>query len=192
MHNVTLHQLLALSAGSMPQDVQTKLEASGALAPVREALAQKAKGLSCEVISAKIIEALAELWNINLADIFLGAWNKFQELHKYRDKNRYPANETYLVHLVEHTIKSEHRPYIAVLINGVELPGKIEFAISLTLAVKGAALKIRDGKIKEILPGSCQGKGTLACGEFVLWEQGTQEFTLPASISLGEGISITA
>jgi hypothetical protein len=192
MNKVTLNQLFSSSEGSISKDIQAQFEASGAMAPLREALAQEAKGLSCEVIAGKIIEGLTELLNINLEDILVGAWKKYQELRKYGDKNRYPSNETYLVHLVEHTIKSEHRPYMAVLINGVELPGKIEFALSVILTVKGAALKIRDGKIKEIMPGSCEGKGTLAWGESVLLKQETRALALPASISLGEGVPIPA
>jgi len=187
--SITLNQFLTLQEGGIPKDLEARLEFSGDMATVRDAL--QARGLNWEMAWSKIIGGLDELLNISLEGILVKAWKKYQELRKYRDNEKYPPNETYLVHLVEHTIRSVHRPYLAVLINGIEIQ-KIEFAISLALTMEGAVLKIRDGKIKEIMPGACKGKGTLSCGEFVLMEQKTRKFVLPASISLGGGIPIPA
>ncbi len=187
---VTLKQFFAFPEGGLPKDIEARLEASEAMAKVQGVLAQQARGLSWGIAWSKIIGGLDELLNISLQGILVKAWKKYQELRKYRDKERYPPYETYLVHLVEHTIKSEHHPYLEILINGVEIHQKIEFTISLALTIEGAVLKIKDGKIEEIMPGSCKGEGTLACGEFILLKQETRTFALPASINLGEGIPI--
>jgi hypothetical protein len=68
--------------------------------------------------------------------------------------------------------------------------GKIEFNIDISLTLKGIILKIRDGRIKEILTGSCKGKGTVRYGNLVITEKETGSFTLPGSIDLGDGIPI--
>jgi hypothetical protein len=119
------------------------------------------------------------------------AWNKYRELLKYTDKEKYPPDVSVLVPLAEHTIKSEHKPYIEILINDKSV-GKIDFNINISLTLKGIILKIRDGKIKEIQTGSCKGKGTIKCEDLVILEKETESFSLPGSINLGEGIPIAA
>lgn len=91
--------------------------------------------------------------------------------------------------MAEHTIKSEHKPYIEILINDKSV-GKIDFNINISLTLKGIILKIRDGKIQEIQTGSCKGKGTIKCENFVILEKETESISLPGSINLGEGIPI--
>lgn len=189
---VTLKQFFAFPEGGLPKDIEARLKVSNNTAPVREALAQQARGLSWGITWSKIIGSMDELLNISLEDILVGACKKYIELRKYRDTERYPPYETYLVHLVKHTIKSEHHPYLSVMINGVEIPQKIEFTISLALTIEGAVLKIKDLKIKEIMPVSCKGEGTLACGEFILLKQETKTVAFPTTITLGEGIPIPA
>lgn len=68
--------------------------------------------------------------------------------------------------------------------------GKIELEITVSLALEGFTLKIQDGKIKEILTGSCKGEGSVKCENVVLLEKELAPISLPGSIDLGEGLPI--
>jgi hypothetical protein len=153
-----------------------------------EAIAQR-KQLPCQGLVQEACGRVSELLDIRLEDIFTGAWNKLQSLQKYLDKDRYPPEKVVLAPLAEHAIKSQHRPYIEILVNEA-LVGKIEFQIDLVLKLQGFILKIQDGKITEAFTGTCAGKGTLACENFVMLEKETDAIPLPGSLKFGEGIPI--
>jgi len=125
---------------------------------------------------------LDELLDVDLQEVLIGAWNKSTILRKYLDVQRYPPDKTFMIHLSEHSIRSEHRPYLEVSING--LSGKLEFRLVLELKVKGFKLKIRGGEIHEILSGECRIKATFSCGPALLWMTETGTISLPGSIKL--------
>ena len=110
-------------------------------------------------------------------------------LLKYTDKGKYSPNDIFLVPLAEHTIKSEHKPYLEILINDKSV-GRIDFSINVALTLKGFILKIQDAKIKEIQTGTCKGRGTIQCEDIVIMEKETGSFPLPGSITLGDGVPI--
>lgn len=136
-----------------------------------------------------IVDKIGDALDISVPDIMVMAWNKYRILLKYLDREKYPATETFLVALAEHTIKSEHRPFIEMLVNDKPV-GKIEFNISVSLMLEGIILKIQDAKIKEISIGTCKGKGTLRCENQIILQKETEKISLPVSIGLGEGVPI--
>ncbi|MCF6148326.1 MAG: hypothetical protein E3K37_06675 [Candidatus Kuenenia sp.] len=52
---------------------------------------------------------------------------------------------------------SEHCLYTEIRINDIAV-GKIEFVIAIALMLEGIILKIQDGRVREILTGSCSYK----------------------------------
>ncbi len=159
-------------------------------AQLKEALAHKAPAISWSLIPSEFNLKVGELLDIDLADIFVRAWNKYRILKDYADPDKHPPEETILAPLGEHTIKSEQRPYIEIFLNEARL-ATITFQISLSLVLKGIILKIQGGRITEILTGSCQGKGSIKCENQVLFEGETESVVLPGSIKLGNGIAIS-
>ena len=140
-------------------------------------------------LSGMIEEKIDDLLDIPIPDILQRAWKKRKEMLKYTDKDKYPPEVTSMVNLLDHTIKSEHNPYLEVKING-NLIGKIDFHIVLSLVIKGILLKIQDGKITEITTGTIKGKGSVKCEDYVILEKESETFNLPGSINLGDGIPI--
>ena len=47
-----------------------------------------------------------------------------------------------------------------------------------------------DGKIKEVITGTCKGKGTLKCEDLVILEKKIESIPWPGLITLGEGVPI--
>ncbi len=109
-------------------------------------------------------------------------------LNRYLDRDNYDPEEVVLVELAQHEVKSTHAPELDIVINEQSV-GAIQINIELVLAFKGLILKIQDAKIKEIIPGSCQGKGTISFYGKVLIQKESETLELPA-IDLKDGIPI--
>ena len=158
------------------------------LSVLKERLIKEARvawPLACNLIVGKI----GDLLNISVPDIMIAAWNKYRTLAQYTDKEKYPPDETYIVTLAEHTVTSEHSPSIEIIFNNVPID-KIDFDITFSLTFSGINLKIQDGKIMEVMTGTCKGNATVQCENKTIFEKETKSYTLPGSISLGGGVPI--
>ncbi|HEY54975.1 MAG TPA: hypothetical protein G4N91_01660 [Dehalococcoidia bacterium] len=184
---ITLNQFFSPEKKLSPEQLSS-LESNKKVSSLKEKIWKETK-VKGPLVLDLIIKKTAEILDIGILDIMVKAWNKYKILLKYLDKEKYPPGETFLVPLAEHTIKSEHRPSIEILIND-QPAGKIEFSISISIMLEGVILKIQDGKIKGITTGTCKGKGAFACENVVLLEKKTASIPLPGSIDLGEGIPI--
>ena len=186
---LTLNQFFSPEKELSPGKLSS-LESNKKIASLKKRILKEAK-VKGPLILDSIIKNTIDMLDIKILDIMVKAWNKYKILLKYLDKEKYPPEETFLVPLAEHTIKSEHHPSIDILINDKPV-GKIEFSITFSIMLEGIILKIQDGKIKGITTGTCKGKGTLACENVVILEKKTESIPLPGSIDLGEGIPIPA
>lgn len=186
---VTLQQFFAApEQGAWPLK---ELEGNREFSKLREALATEAPGLAWAGAFDKVVAGIPKLFQVSTTDIMVKAWNNFRILFKYLNREHYPPDEVIYLELGEHTVKSEHHPHIEIILNGKTIK-KIPFHILITLTFKEVTLKIQDGKIKEITPIGCEGKGVCKLGEFVLLERKTGPVPFPASIDLGDGIPIAA
>lgn len=186
----TLRQFFSYNENDLSQKRLSEIESDEKMSSLKEVVSKEAKEISWPAAFNEIIKNIGDLLNIGIPNIMVLAWNKYGELLKYTDKEKYPPDVSVLVPLAEHTIKSGHKPSIEILINDKPV-GKIDFDINIALTLKGFILKIQDGKIKEIKTGTCKGKGTIKCEDFVILEKETESFPLPGSINLGEGAVIT-
>ena len=171
-------------------DWVSRVVESSEFAHIKQGIAREMKGVrEPSSFYELVIRQLTDLLNIDMSDILIGAWRKQQEIMQYRDANKYPSGEVNIVPLIEHTVTSRHSPTIQPIINDVSLP-KIKFDVILKLKLNGVMLKILDGKIMEILVGSCTGNGSIEYEGLAVLEKETSPFTFPASIVLKEGIRI--
>lgn len=185
--HTTLNEFFSLK--EVKKDQLSEIESKSKVATLKERIKEKAKEIDWPAAFEAIIKKAEDLLDIEIPDIMIGAWKKYAELAKYTDAEEYPPDETYLVPLAEHTITSNHKPHIDILVNDHKL-GSINFSIDLSLALKGFVLKIQAAKITEILTGSCQAKGSLKCEDFTLLEKQSEPLSLPVSIILKTPISI--
>ena len=185
---ITLNQFFSLYAEELSEEGLC-VESEGQTTSLREIVAKEAKNIKWPGVFGVIVKKIEELLDIGISDIMVKAWAKYKALLKYTDREKYPPDQTILVPLVEHKIESEHHPHIDIMIDDKPF-AKIEFQIDVELLLKGMVLKIRDGKIKEVNVGSCEGKGSIKCGEYVILEKEMEPFSLPSSVDLGDGIPI--
>jgi len=172
------------------ENTLSKFKSMKSMEALKEKVEKEVPAIKWSAAFQEVIKQIEDLLNIRVVEIMAMAWNKYRVLQKYTDKEKYSPNDTFLTSLVEHTIKSEHKPYLEILINNNSV-GKIDFSIYISLTLKGFILKIQDAKIKEIQTGTCKGKGTIKCEDVMIMEKETESFPFPGSITLGEGIPIT-
>jgi hypothetical protein len=136
-----------------------------------------------------VIKQVSDLLRIDVRDILARGWSKYSEFLEYLNKDKYPPGEPAFVPLAKHTIVSEHSPSLKPVINKITL-GEIQFTVHLEFLLKGAVLKIDDGKIMEARIGTCEGKGNVQYGGFTILEAKSQPVEFPGSIEFGEGVPI--
>jgi len=130
-----------------------------------------------------------ELLDIDVGSIIAAAWNKHGELRKYADRSRYKPGETVKLSLVDHSIRSKHEPHIDFLIGDIK-QCELRFDVDVTLSIKGLELRIRDGRIRSILVGSCQAGGEVALHGYRLAKERSRPIEIGPEIDLGDGIAI--
>ncbi|MFC2032405.1 hypothetical protein ACFLUS_03455 [Chloroflexota bacterium] len=184
---ITLNQFFS-SQTQLSAKRLSSAESSEKMAAVKRKLLQEAK-VMWPVMLDIFLEKIKDILNITIPDIMIAAWNKYKILLQYKDREKYPPCDTFLVHLAEHSFQSLHKPFIEIWINN-QLVDTIDFDITVALTLKGISLKIQDGKIKEIIMGTCKGKGSIKCENKLILEKEMKSFTLPDSIKLGEGVPI--
>lgn len=181
--DVNLNSILARERPNFSELLARTIEESSMLASVAAPLLSAAAGQRWSAqVACSAQDNLGELLNVDMRDVLIGAWNESVVLRRYLDSQRYPPDQTVVAHLSEHSIRSEHRPYVEISVGS--LSERLEFGLLLELKLKGFRLKIRGGQIHEILNGDCQGKAKLSCGPALLWETETGTLFLPGSIKL--------
>jgi hypothetical protein len=140
-------------------------------------------------VSSEVMKKLEGVLDVDLGGIVLEGWGKYKELLQYRDRTRYPPDQTILLPLAHHEIRSVHKPYVDVLLDDKPI-GRVTFTVDLRLIFDGVVLVIQDAAIKEIKSGSCEGRGVLSCGQVALVDRRIVKFDLPGRIKLGDGFPI--
>ena len=186
---LNLKQFFSVKGDDLSQRLSRGLEPSESEFSVKASLMKEVPQMRWVETVSGVVEKFDDLLNIRITDIMVSAWNKYGVLRKYADKEKYPPNETILVPLAEHTIKSDHQPFIEILKND-RCVAKIEFTVNIVLKLEGIILKLQDGKIKEIRTGDIKGEGTVKYGGFVILNKDAGSLSLPGTIDLGEGVSI--
>lgn len=124
---------------------------------------------------------IGELFDIPISDVLLSSWKKATEVQALLYKSKASPDETFFAGLAEHTINSEHRPFIEITIKSQPIR-KIEFIARLSLKLNGFVLKIQKGDIKEIQTGTCEIGGTLEYEGIRIAEKKLEPISLPASV----------
>ncbi len=155
----------------------------------REDVTAKLPTLQWPGAAGEIAAKTTDLLDMPLSGILFKVWNRAGILKKYVDPEKYGPDEVFLVELLDHTVKSTHRPYIDIRVNETPVR-KIEFDVVLELAVHAVVLKVQDAKIRAIQTGSVKGSGKLSWQGLVLGEKKDVTLDLPGTVELGEGVPI--
>jgi hypothetical protein len=163
-------------------------DSANVLSELKQKLAQNGSKIPFPLFRDQAMEKAArDLMNVRLDTILFSAWAKSPPLKKYLDREKYPADSTITVAVGEHTVNSEHHPWLEASIGGIDC--RINFGITLALKLKSSVLVIKDGRIKALKPGECSANGTVTCQNVQILEKVPETIPL-TTFDLGEGFPI--
>jgi hypothetical protein len=187
---ITVDEVLGFDADDRRQRL-AELESSPAFAGIAETITRNFSHLSTAAAVRAIVAKIPELLRVDVESLLVGAWKKYAELQRYRDAATYPPDETVLVELAEHTIRSSHTPYLDIMVGESRLH-RIEFQLDLELVIKGAVLTVRDGRIWAVSVGSCEASGELTFKGYSLLKRQSTPVALPGTHTFAAPIPIPA
>ena len=185
----TLKDIFGWPDKELTPDQWSELEASDRMKDLRTALERQGIAGHWSAAKAEILEKTEELLNVELSDVLTRAWSKVRELQGYRDSEKYPPENSYLVPLAKHTIRSVHKPHLEIRVNRKTI-GRVEIEIEIEIEIRSMMLTIQGGKIWKIATGECRGEGSLYCEGILLAQEESKSLRLPGTIELAEGLEI--
>ena len=179
---MTLAHFFLTEEKAITGKIRADLETSSRMADLRKAVEKVGEGLLWSSVEDELYNSFAALLNVPLKSILVSGWAKQAEIRKHLKKGAAaPPEEIFLVPLAKHTLSSEHKPSIELLLNQQPL-GSVTFHIILALKFEGAVLKIQRGRIREVQTGTCLGSGRITCEEILLIEKTTEKINLPGRL----------
>lgn len=165
------------------------LQSNPAFARLATAVAGYGDLLSWPSAFGEIAGKIPDLLAIDPSKLLVGTWAKGKEFQRYADPEQYPADETILVKLTRHTIRSAHQPKVEVMANDV-LVDTVDFELAMAITIDGAVLKIKGGKIHEVALGEATASGELSCEGHSLAKRESEPFELPGKLAFAEPFPI--
>jgi hypothetical protein len=161
---------------------------------IREAMSRRHLAIAAggtETLAAFGLRAMAgalarnlkPLLHIDLADIFVAAWNKSGTLRQHLEKSAHSPGKEIFLQLAEHKIVSRHAPHVSLMKEGAEI-GRVEFEVALELVLQGAVLRLLDGAIQDVQIGRVKGKATVKCSGAVIVEKEIQPTAVPGTLKI--------
>lgn len=165
------------------------LRSNPAFARLAGMVAEYGDLMSWPAAFGEIAGKIPYLLELDPSKLVANAWAKGKEFQRYADPEQYPPDETVLVKLARHVVRSSHDPHIEVMANDT-LVDTVDFSLSLAITIEGAVLKIRDGKIWEVALGECTASGELSCEGHSLARRESEPFELPGTLVFEKPIPI--
>ena len=166
---VTVTGLLPDTFKNMESAVKNELSKDTALG-----VAGKLWGL----IGSAATDAIRNRLNFDVVDLLGCGWVVARELHEYKDPQKHPANETSIVYLGQHKMKTNIHPVVILTLGPIRR--EVPFTLELTAQVNSVALLIRNGHITGAGTGDCFVKAQLKLRDIPLHEPiKSRKVTLP-------------
>lgn len=165
---------------------EIKLNEAG-LEAVKQQAGSAVAALGWNSFADGVRNSIASNFDMSIGGILAAAWSKRRELQKYLDK---PEATNYL-RLAKHTVNSDHKPEVEVLLNEKAV-AKFQFEVKFKLDIEGANLMIHEGMIKKVTAVSGKASCTISFKGYELFKKESQQIDLPGEVEFNPGIVIRA
>jgi hypothetical protein len=182
---LTLGNVLLAGATKVSDRLGASLEHGPEANQIKAALAKAAPGLPLGVLLDGIGKAIQQALDVPVTDLLIGAWQRARDLRAALETTRESPGMTALVPLVAHTISSEHRPYVDVVVESVPL-ARLVFPVKVEFRLDGVIVQVRGGRIAEILAGTVKVKGTVKFGDVDLFEKALAPISIPGVLAVAK------
>ena len=162
------------------QDLFVTSNSDRQIPELKQAVAKHATAIKWDPIQDVLADKVLEMIDMPVLGILVSGWKKYRQVKDSEDGE---------VPLADHTFKSEHHPYLEILVKGVPVE-KLNFTVAVELILEGFILTIQDRKIISVQTGKMKGQGSIAMEDSVIVEKEFGTVRLPGRILLGEGIPL--
>jgi hypothetical protein len=104
------------------------------------------------VAEREINAAASRLLDIDLSDVLIGGWLRYEQLRRAAANTRNGGCEC--VPLARHRVNATHRPWIELRVNDVPI-GRIDFEIRTTLEIDGVTAVVEHAALQKLRYGEC-------------------------------------
>jgi hypothetical protein len=119
------------------------------------------------LIGSTATGAIRSRLNFDVVELLGRGWSVARELHEYKDPNKHPPNQSSIVYLGQHNMKTEVHPVLTLMIGSIQSP-ELRFTLEMTAHINSVALSIRDGHITGLGTGDCFVEAQLKYREIAL------------------------
>lgn len=161
----------------LPEKVIRDFEATEEVQKLRRDIKHKVPHANWTTIREELLKELQKLLDLKLQPIFVESWKSHQDVVREIDHQlEEQSNESALVSLTDHEIRSSHSPSLLVQIEDTTHP--LRTFIGLSFNLSDVTLKIQHGEIQEIISGTANGSGFFQYQNATLIEQDFLNFSI--------------
>ena len=180
---LTVGDVLLSGATSLSDRLRESLDIGEEAAEIRTALERAVPGLPLGSVIDGVSASLQQALDVPISSLLVNAWDRSRELRAAIKQTQDQPKAAVLVPLLAHTITSEHRPYVEVVVGGTPL-ARLVFPLKIAFTLDGFVLRIAGGRIAQATTGTLKIKGTLKFADFVLLEKSLPDVSLPGTLAL--------
>lgn len=172
-------------------DPVTALAKSMDAAGVAAAVLRFVEGLSSaaqDEVKRQVAVVANGVLDLDVVDLVVGAWRKHAALVAAAERTLDVPGSEEIVDLASHGIRSVHRPYVAVLVDGREVT-RIDFELIVVVEIKALVGVVQAGRLLALRGGQCEVEAMFKAEDITL-VQGRRRFDLNAYLPLGAGIEL--
>jgi hypothetical protein len=140
-------------------------------------------------VGRQMATVAATALDVDVIDLVVGGWRAHSRLVSAAKRTLATADSEEIVDLVSHRIRSVHRPYVAVLVDGVQV-ARLDFEVTVLFDIKALVGVIRAGRLVALRGGQCEIMATLAAEGIPLAQQ-RMPLDLSIRLPLRTGIQLT-
>jgi hypothetical protein len=141
-----------------------------------------------DAAAGQIAAAAAQLLDVNLADVLIGAWRLHEELVKAARRSLQAPGGITLQDLLPFQVSVTQDPYIDILVDDRPV-ARVQFSLTLEYEVRAMLPEIRAGRLVALHDGHCDVTATLAIENQQIASRSVR-FELPGAIRLGAGLRL--
>lgn len=141
-----------------------------------------------EVAAGKAADAAAQLLDVSLIEVLIGAWREHEQLTAAARRSLRAPGSTQLPGLLTFQVSATQNPYIDILVDHRRVT-RIQLTLALDYEVRALLPEVRAGVLTAVRYGHCEVTASLAIDGQPVASQ-SMEFELPGAISLGRGLRL--
>lgn len=159
--------------GGPPDALIGPLQGTGAARVVLAGTTRPLTAAAQRVAEGEMASVVDSFLGMDLFDVAAGGWRRHTALTDAARRTRATPGSEEVVALATHEITSRHRPYVDVLVDGVNL-GTLDVGLDLTFRITGLVAVVRDAHLAALRSGECKLSAYLTVQQILLAKRQAQ------------------